>query len=332
MKTEKIDKLAQFKDLARKCYDDFCYYNRMEKEERIQFVASRESDYIDDGRVIPYLPIYITTRCSLNCEKCNNLIPYFKENANDFSLKKTKEALINILSVVKEIIFLELVGGEPFLCEEFEEILDYVSNEKKIRQIIVVTNATVIPNDSIIDKLAKSKAIVRISDYGLFEVMSRFVSKLDRAGVNMRIQQDMKWNDPGDIQKRGKTFDEKKRQFNKCDFSMKCKYLCEDRIFHCARAASLHKLGIPKIDEESIEITNKITWSELAEFYMRDYSEACDYCDLWSESDKGPIPAAEQVGGAMMKHSQYTIISNYELNHFKTMTKKYEQFVDSKGN
>lgn len=327
---ELYDKYGQFSKLVSRCYDDYCYYNRMDKEKREQFVDSRELEFIEDGRVIPYLPVYLTTRCTLNCAKCNNLMPLFKESAGDFSFEKTKEALDNILSVVKEIIFLELVGGEPFLNEKFEEMLDYLANEKKIRQIIVVTNATVIPNDNIIKKLSDSKVIVRISDYGMFDVMSRFVSKLDKASVNMRVQQDMKWNDPGDITRRGKTLEEIKIQYNRCEFSMKCKYLCESRLFTCARAASLYKLGILESDQDSIEITNDITWNELLKFYVRDYAEACDYCDLWSENNTGIIPAAEQVGGGKIRHSDYTIISNYELNHFKSSTKKYEQLIRDK--
>ena len=220
-----------------------------------------------------------------------------------------------------------MVGGEPFLNSEFDEILEYVMSKEKIRQIIIVTNGTVIPSDSTIRKLRECNAIVRVSDYGLFDKMSQFVTKLDKAGVNVRIQQDMKWNDPGDTVKRGKSEEEIYRQYNRCEFSMKCKYLCENQLFTCARAASLYRLGITDAVGDVLEITERTTKQDLLEFYLHSYGEVCDFCDLWSDYGGEVIPAAVQMGGREMPHSRYTIISNYELNHYKQLAKKYEQLI-----
>lgn len=324
-------KKRQYDNLIKKCYDDYCFYNQMEAENRKNFVDIKVEDIRDDEMVLPYLPLYLTTKCSLNCEKCNNLMPMFHGNAYDFSWEKTKSALGIILSQVKELIFCELVGGEPFLNAEFEEILDYVMKQDKIRQIVIVTNATVIPSDSVINKLRESKALVRVSDYGLFDKMSKFVSILDQAGVNVRIQQDMKWNDPGGVEKRGKTREEIRRQYNKCEFSLKCKYLCEDKLFTCARAASLYQLGIIDAKGDVLEIDDNTTKNDLLDFYLHDYGDVCDYCDLWSDQGGNIIPAAVQFGGKELPHSRYTIISNYELNHFKQSTKKYERLMKEKG-
>ena len=324
-----IDKNAsrkeQFYKLIERCYDDYCFFNQFDMEKRKQFVTERMSEIGENELVIPYLPLYLTTKCSLNCEKCNNLMPMFHGKAYDFSWEKTRNSLDYILDNVKEMIFCELVGGEPFLNSEFENILDYVMHEKKIRQIVVVTNGTVIPSDSVLCKLRESKALVRVSDYGLFEKMSQFVAKLDSASINVRIQQDMKWNDPGNTLKRGKNTDELKRQYNRCEFSMKCKYLCENQLFTCARAASLYKLGITDAEGDVMTISANTTKQELLDFYLHDYGAVCDYCDLWSDYGGDEIPAAVQVGGKTMPHSRYTIISNYELNCYKQKANKFDQ-------
>lgn len=323
-----IDKRKQFDRLIEQCYDDYCFYNQMDLDVRKQFVSKHMEEIKDGELVIPYLPLYLTTNCSLNCEKCNNLIPMFHGKACDFSWEKTKKALERILSRLKELIFCELVGGEPFLNKDFEEILDFVMHQDIIRQIVVVTNGTVIPKDSIIEKLKKSRALVRISDYGLFESMSKLVAKLDKAGVNIRIQQDMKWNDPGGVNRRGKSREEIKCQYNRCEFSMKCKYLCEDKLFTCARAASLYMLGITEAKGDMITISEETKREDILNFYLHDYGEVCDYCDLWSVYGGQEIPAAIQVGGSKMPHSRYTIISNYELNHFKQSAQKYERLME----
>lgn len=324
-------KLLQYNKLIERCYDDYCFYNQMELNLRREYVSKCMADIKEGELVIPYLPLYLTTRCSLNCEKCNNLMPMFQGKAQDFSWKKTKETLEHILLQVKELIFCELVGGEPFLNSEFEEILDFVMNQDKIRQIVVVTNATVIPKDSIIEKLVKSKALVRVSDYGLFDKMSQFVAKLDKAGVNIRIQQDMNWNDPGDIKRRGKTKEEIKKQYNRCEFSIKCKYVCENQLFTCSRAASLYHLGITEAEGDVMTITSETTKEEILDFYLHDYGDVCDFCDLWSDNGGEQIPAAIQAGGKETYHSRYTIISNYELNHFKLSTKEYEKILKERN-
>ena len=325
-----IDKREQFYRLIERCYDDYCFYNQMDLDLRKKFVLEH-MDAINEELVLPYLPLYLTTRCTLNCEKCNNLMPLFHGNAYDFSWETLKESFTHILSLLKELIFCELVGGEPFLNADFEKILEFIMQQDKIRQIIVVTNGTVIPSDSVIEKLRESKAIVRISDYGLFEKMSQLVAKLDKAGVNIRIQQDMKWNDPGGINKRGKSHEELYHQYNCCEFSLKCKYLCEDKLFTCARAASLYRLGITDAKGDVLTISQETQKEDILAFYLHDYGDICDFCDLWSVHGGREIPAAIQVGGEEIPHSRYTIISNYELNHFKQSTKKYEHMIKEKN-
>lgn len=315
----------QFDQLIERCYDDYCFYNQIDRIERSRFVEEQSHQAkICADITIPYLPVYLTTRCSLNCEKCNNLMPMFSANPVKLDNVRTKRSLMQILSVARELIFCELVGGEPFMAPDFEDMLDFVSAQKKIRQIVVVTNATVIPKDSVTEKLAATKTLVRVSDYGMFGQMSRFVAKMDDCGVNVRIQQDMKWNDPGEITPRGRDKASLKEQYNRCEFSMKCKYLCENRLFTCARAASLYLLDKYSSDKDMILIDDNLTARDLREFYLRDVGDICDYCDLWSADGGTQIPAAKQAGRTDFPKSRYTVISNYELNHFKKNSRAYE--------
>ena len=323
-----VDKSAQrhtqLEQLVERCYDDYCFYNRFEMSKREDFVRKCMSNFDPhEDLIIPYLPVYLTNTCSLNCKKCNNLMPLFHRKAFDFSWGKTKAALECILNEVKELIFCELVGGEPFLFKNLGEILDYVGNSNKIRQIVIITNATVIPKNEILQKLKKYNVLVRVSDYGFFDKMSAFVAALDKYEINVRILQDMKWNDPGGINARGRSAEALKKQYNACDFSLKCKYLCEDKIFTCARAASMYHLGLFDSQKDILCISEKTTKDDIRSFYLHDEGDICDYCDLWTSNGK-LIPAAEQVGEIKYRHSDYTIISNYELNHYKKMTREYE--------
>ncbi len=325
-----IDKTAsrelQLKQQTERCYDDFCFYNQFDAEKREAFVNKKMENIREGDFVLPYLPLYLTTACSLNCEKCNNLMPMFHGHASDFSWEKTRESLEIILSGVKEMIFCELVGGEPFLNKELGDILDFVGNNKKILQIVIITNATVVPKPEILDKLKKNNVLVRVSDYGLFENISAFVGTLDEYGINVRILPDMKWNNPGGVEPRGRSREELKKQYNNCEFSLKCKYLCEDKLFSCARAASMYHLGLFDSKKDILNISNETTINDIHSFYLNDEGDICDHCNLFTPYAE-EIPAAEQVGEKQFRHSNYTVISNYELNHYKKMTREYEKLL-----
>lgn len=315
----------QLNNMIARCYDDYCYYNQMDMDEREQFVREHVVAATASDMIIPYMALYLTTSCTLNCEKCNNLMPMFKGQNVVFDTDKTLSSLRRILDTVQEMIFCELVGGEPFLCPDFERVLDEVASYDKVRQIVVVTNGTVIPKESIVEKLARFHVIVRVSDYGLFEQMAKFISVMDKAGVNARVMQNMKWLDPGGVEFRGRSAGELREQYNRCDFSLKCKYLCEDRLFTCARIASLYYLGIAKAPGDMLVIDEELSSEKLYQFYLRDVAAGCQFCDLWTEDSK-EIAAAEQVNRDL-ERSNYTIISNYELEHYKSESRKYRDMI-----
>ena len=56
---------------TKRCYDDYCFYNHFDNQKRREFVESCMSNIGESELVIPYLPVYLTTVCSLNCKKCN---------------------------------------------------------------------------------------------------------------------------------------------------------------------------------------------------------------------------------------------------------------------
>lgn len=311
------DREVMFRKQVRRCFSDYYFYNHMDLSKREEFIENEMKKIGEEDLVIPYLPVYLTTRCTLNCEKCNNLMPYFGSRKNDFSLEKTKRSLIQVLENVKELTFCELVGGEPFLYRDLADMIHFVGEQSKVRQIVIVTNGTVIPSEEILQLLKKYDVLVRISDYGMFDKMAGLVSVLEKNEINLRVLQDMKWNDPGGIEARGKTDEELYFQFYRCNFSLKCKYLMEDKLFTCARIASLYLLNQYDAKEDVLIIDETTTKEKLKSFYLQETGKGCDYCDLCSVNKGDEIPAAKQVGRDDVCHSQYTIIRNDDLERLK---------------
>lgn len=74
-----------------------------------------------------YLFIYqiemvVTTKCSLRCKDCSNLMQYYKSPYH-VDIKKNLKALKNLLDNVDEIGTLTFLGGEPLLYPDLVELL-----------------------------------------------------------------------------------------------------------------------------------------------------------------------------------------------------------------
>lgn len=72
---------------------------------------------------IPYVEIVLTTKCTLRCEHCCNLMQYFTPKAQYVgTLENIIESLEQLCSKVSSINRLRLIGGEPFylkICHNY---------------------------------------------------------------------------------------------------------------------------------------------------------------------------------------------------------------------
>ena len=84
--------------------------------------------------------IEVTGRCNLNCKYCFN-------DSKDVDIPYSK--LLNLIDQIDEMEVFEVcfTGGEPFIREDFLEILEYSS--KKNFSILIVTNGTLLTKEKI---------------------------------------------------------------------------------------------------------------------------------------------------------------------------------------
>ena len=117
---------------------------------------------------IPYVEIVLTTKCTLRCEHCCNLMQYFTPKAQYVgTLENIIESLEQLCSKVSSINRLRLIGGEPFLFKDLPQLLDYIESQKKILTYDILSNGSIDIKEPILQRMKKSKKIrkVSISDY-----------------------------------------------------------------------------------------------------------------------------------------------------------------------
>ncbi len=176
---------------------------------------------------IPHIEIVLTTRCSLRCESCNNLMQYFDtKNAYTCSLEKISESFHALCSVVDSLHYVCIIGGEPLLFKDIAQVISMLENEPKVKSFDIITNGTIRPKEDFLEVLsASSKGYISISDYS---TSPNLTTKLHTAQItqtlkdrnisyNIRWQdKSTSWYDPGRIYKRGRDKEGIVKNFKAC--------------------------------------------------------------------------------------------------------------------
>ena len=244
-----------------------------------------------------YLEIPITTRCSLKCKGCSNLIPYYKKRC-DYDIDIISKSVKTFLKCINNIVYIRILGGEPFLGKNLLPLIKLLLKTDKVQRIEIVTNGTIVPKDKELIKLLKNpKVMVSISVYPIVnsEPLVEFLKDND---IKYHIDKAKYWLNFGDAKKRNRTEKELKKQFKTC--SHVCKSLINGQVHYCPRSSHGTDLGIIKNNQaDYVDLLDKKTSIEdkkqqLNMLYKKKYVIACDYCDYGTKKST-KIPVAEQI-------------------------------------
>lgn len=242
-----------------------------------------------------YVELVITTKCTLRCRSCANLMYKYNKPYN-VDLSIIKKSINKLLECCNEIKMFRILGGEPFCNPELKNILEEL-NSSKIKQIVIVTNGTIMPkDDDLIELLKNNKVVVEISDYNNLsskkEKLIDFCAKnniICHCGNFVRM-----WQDYGDLKKYKNNTEE---QFFYCNVN--CKNLLNGKLYYCPRQAHGIDLGIIKDNDaqyiDLIKNSKKTNQKLLKEYIFRNSPIcACDYCK-YATTKSNIIPVAEQI-------------------------------------
>lgn len=264
-----------------------------ESEKRERYLSEKRELLSDKNKVIlPRTPIMITTRCTLRCKECSNLMPYYKQ-PKDYDADEIIGWIKNICEAVDEWICLELVGGEPFLYRNLDKVLSYVLNEKKIQRVEFTSNASVMPSPEMLELLCNTKVYIKISQYPNLIDPSRFMKLLDERGIRYELMESMRWSKNGELTTRERSVVELQSQYLNCGQAKLCRTILNGKMYVCSKAASLMELGYVQ-DLETVDLADKDNLRRnIWEFMRLPYSKACNYCDIASADEEMVEPAIQ---------------------------------------
>lgn len=196
--------------------------------------------------------IMITTRCTLNCEHCNMLMPYYKLQYNK-SFEEIQNDLDKYFNIVDFVVTFQIVGGEIFLHPQLYKILNYICSKYsgKIHNILIVTNGTIIPSSEILDICSNFNVAFSISDYtdnvNYRVKITRLAELLNRKRIKFRITKS-DWVDFGSpLISKNLSEEQLITYFNKCRAPFRG--LGNGRVYYCHLNYSAVCAGIVQENE-----------------------------------------------------------------------------------
>lgn len=264
---------------------DGCYFDFNGYQDKYQIANVAKTHLVQTTHpekvFIHSLELAITHRCTLNCDKCANLISYF-ECPRDAHFDQMSSSVRKILDADVYINELRILGGEPFLNKELADYLRLLQSYTNIGLISIMTNATILPTEEEIKCLKDPRVYVTMSNYGPKSTkLDALKKRFDQEGILYRIYNVTEWQDCNTIEYKSLSAEELKIKMNNCSVN-NCYTLYDSKLYRCPYNAGVTILqAIPEEIADYLDI-EKINDSDiccaLTNFMEKDFSEICAYC------------------------------------------------------
>jgi len=127
----------------------------------------------------------VTTFCNRQCDGCAVFIPYAKKHKH-MSVDQLHHDLNLLFSYVDSVMQLNITVGESTLNKDLPQICNLIYDQYRGRyqELIVQTNATVIPEDADMQNYKNAKTIFALSNYPEHkELTNKFIKQCDNYNV-----------------------------------------------------------------------------------------------------------------------------------------------------
>ena len=244
--------------------------------------------------VLSRISVILTTRCTLNCDKCLAHIPDLKDHW-DVPADEFIRDIRSLFSCVDYIYAIIISGGEAFLHPHLVEILRACADPVRVGDISVQTNGTVIPGEKVLSALREVDATVKISRYApaLQPDVEKLKLILKENGIRTTHESSAFWRDTGCLGQRQDGSET--RRFSVCVQQL-CSPLIGGKLFLCSESAVLMEEGFVPECEDYVDL-RAVCPAEFRERWQKLLKKravaACSYC-LGNTYKTKKIPVAVQ--------------------------------------
>lgn len=249
------------------------------------------------------LDVLVTEKCNLNCSHCNMFMPHY-DSPNHIKNDNIIKDIDLFFLKVDFVSILHLVGGEPFLYFNIDDIINHVIKNyaKKIDKFIITTNGTVTPRESTISLLKNNNIILSISDYS--DKLEKIKNKVNKNieiytnhSINHYVRKEIKWYDFGDLRvKKNLSKKELINHFDSCTAPFRG--LSEGKFYYCHLNTSAVRTKLfPSNNNDFVELSS-VSSEDLLKFDLGytnlGYITFCDNCNGCNTGIKIPVSYERQ--------------------------------------
>lgn len=242
--------------------------------------------YVD---FLDHVPNYT---CTMRCKDCSACLPYL--NKKNPSVEQLKEEIDLLFSKVDYLYTYDCTGGELFIISErYVQVLEYLLEKysDRVGELLITTNATVIPSENMLAFLVKNKEKIRvnISNYssvpGWQEKFELFKNVMVARGISCNLINASYWIDLGFTTTNIIGSEGYMRQYYDMCGTI-CKAYIDGKFAYCAHGynASLAFYSEEDISEELLDLSDeKVTKPVILEFFAgyqkNGYLKICRHCN-----------------------------------------------------
>lgn len=258
----------------------------------------QESDKLFCSRI----DFMITERCSLNCQDCLNLMQYYK-NPQNYCIESMKNDIDTIANIFDTIFELRILGGEPFVNKEIYNICEYASKKNNIENIVIFTNATIMPDEQELKRISNKNCYFYISDYGVKnQKIDQIKELLDRNRYSCYIEDfsKAKWIRHSSFRNNGIRKEEMNILFEKCG-GRKCPTVSNGKLFVCeylANAFNLNAIPDSQFNYVELNVEEEREWlrNRCGEYlYGEKALPGCSFCSRLQQKENDYVKPAIQI-------------------------------------
>jgi MoaA/NifB/PqqE/SkfB family radical SAM enzyme len=247
--------------------------------------------------------VLVTERCNLACSHCNMFIPHY-DNPNHRNISTIITDIDSYFKVVDFVSVFHLVGGEPFLHPDIENIIQHIllNHIDKLDKLIITTNGTVTPKESILQLLKDSDVILSISDYSdklpkLKNKVMRTIEEYKNYEIKHYVRNEIEWYDFGDLRvKKNLEIDKLIKHFDSCTAPFRG--LNDGKFYYCHLNTSAVRTNLFPLSDNDFVTLNEISNEELIKFDLGytdlGYITFCDNCNGCNTGIKVPVSYEKQ--------------------------------------
>ncbi len=255
--------------------------------------------------------LIVTTRCTLNCEKCLNFNPY-NRNKKDFDLDGLKESVDLFFGCVDVVAEFGVSGGESLMYKDLPKLLDYIGSRygDRIYRLYSITNGTIIPDDELIGIMEKYDISLKIDNYtkavpDIEGQLNKLIERLKTTSIKYELFKVEDWFDLFPCAEDLSWLSEEQlaNRYDMCDNGFM--ELTNGRICTCNYVGFAATAGVVERDDTDyfdLRKFDRTRRAELIEFRNgyseKGYTDFCRICNGFPSINKQkPVKSAVQVKG-----------------------------------